>query len=80
MRAPPLETDAKVALAEFEHTQQRIRQLFGDRPSASSESGDKDLERKVSLSATTPAEVELGSTLGREVSSFESDLLFANVC
>lgn len=61
MRAPPLETSAKAALLEFEHTQYRIRELFSHEPAAT------ELDSSVRLSATTPAEVELGSTLGREV-------------
>lgn len=68
MRAPPLETSAKAALAEFEQTQRRVRDLFGgEESSAPNTSTNRDLDRAVSLSATTPAEVELGSTLGREV-------------
>lgn len=84
MRAPPLETSAKAALAEFEQTQQRVRDLFGgDDSSASSTSVpsmpvSSDLDKAVSLSATTPAEVVLGSTLGREVISKTEEI--ANVC
>jgi hypothetical protein len=69
MRAPPLETSAAAALAEFESTQQRIRQLFADDTIESDSNWQRDLDRNVVLAATTPSEVEVGSTLGREVSN-----------
>lgn len=75
-RAPPLETSAQSALAEFEGTQQRIRNLFVGDSSAAKNALDRGLDRSIQLTATTPAEVEVGSTLGREVS--ESSIPVAN--
>jgi hypothetical protein len=69
-RAPPLERSAKIALEEFENTQQRIRNLFGDEASSAGHSQERSLDRSVQLSATTPDEIEFGSTLGREVRLF----------
>lgn len=66
-RAPPLETSAKTALSEFEYTQQRIRELFGEESGSAGNSTNRSLDKDVKLSATTPSEVEVGSTLGREV-------------
>ena len=60
MRSPPLETSARSALSEFEETQERIRRLFPRQ-------APHRMDQRLALSATTPAEVELGSTLGREV-------------
>lgn len=64
MRVVPLETNARVALKEFEDTQKRIDSLLGN----SADIWETDLDRHVTLNATTPTEVSLGSTLGREVS------------
>ncbi|UZJ54444.1 hypothetical protein CBS101457_003764 [Exobasidium rhododendri] len=67
VRAPPLERSAKRALKEFEDTQKRIKSLFGDEALPISHSWERSLDRKVLLTATTPEELEVGSTLGREM-------------
>lgn len=71
MRVVPLETSVSDAVDEFQRTQSRIQSLLGGQAAA----WQTDLDRHVRLTATTPAEVDLGSTLGREVSK-HSDSAF----
>ncbi|PWN31844.1 uncharacterized protein FA14DRAFT_127674 [Meira miltonrushii] len=65
-RVVPLETSAKSALQEFESTIDRIQRIF-NRKQGQDASWDVHLDRHVRLSATTPAEIELSSSLGREL-------------
>ena len=65
-RVVPLETSAKSALQEFESTIDRIQRILGENQGKSS-SRDVHLDRPIRLSATTPIEIELGSSLGREM-------------
>ena len=65
-RVVPLETSGKVALEEFESTIERIQKLFNQKQSQGA-FWDLHLDRPIRLFATTPAEIELGSSLGREM-------------
>lgn len=65
-RVVPLETSAKSALQEFESTIERIQRIFNPKQGQEG-SWDVHLDKHVRLSATTPAEIELSSSLGREL-------------
>lgn len=67
-RVVPLETSAKSALQEFELTIDRIQRIFDDGKRGGQDgSWDAHLDRPIRLTATTPAEIELGTSLGREM-------------